>query len=66
MLHTIDDSLAKLEIEYARIQKLNMDTPVYLRGAERGVEERQSELSTKKAAVLGSVPCLAEIYNATH
>lgn len=64
MLHEIDESLAKLDVEYARIKKLDMDTPVYLREAERGVEERKRHLSNKKTSLLGGVPCLADVYNA--
>ena len=64
MLHDIDNSLAKLNAEYARIKKLNADTPKDLGGLVRGVEERQRELSNKKTQLLGGVPCLADLYNA--
>ena len=63
-LHDIDESLAKLDVEYAGIKKLDTDTPVYLREAETGIEERQRHLSNKKTSLLGSVPCLADVYNA--
>ena len=64
MLHEIDESLAKLDVEYAGIKKLDADTPVYLGEAERGLEERQCHLSNKKTRLLGSVPCLADVYSA--
>ena len=64
MLHGIDESLAKLDAEYATIKKMDTDTPVYLRDAERGIEERQRHLSNKKTNLLGGVPCLADVYNA--
>ena len=63
-LHDIDKSLAKLNAEYARIKKLNADTPADLGEVTRGVEERQLHLSNKKTKLLGGVPCLADIYNA--
>jgi len=64
MLHDIDNSLAKVNAEYARIKKLNADTPKDLGGVTRGVEERQLHLSNKKTKLLGGVPCLADLYNA--
>jgi len=64
MLHDIDKSLAKLNAEYARIKKLNADTPADLGEVTRGVEERQRDLSNKKTKLLGGVPCLADIYTA--
>src|SRR6476646_836918 len=47
MLHDIDKSLAKLNAEFARVKKLNADTPKDLGGLVRGVEERQRDLSNK-------------------
>ena len=35
MLHDIDKSLAKLKVEYARIKKLNADTPADLGGGDK-------------------------------
>ena len=64
MLHDIDKSLAKVNAEYARVKKLNADTPKDLGGLARGVEERQRDLSNKKTKLLDGVPCLADIYNA--
>ncbi len=64
MLHDIDNSLAKVNAEYARVKKLNADTPKDLGGLARGVEERQRDLSNKKTQLLGGVPCLADVYNA--
>ena len=64
MLHDIDESLAKLNAEYARIKKLNADTPADLGGVTKGVEERQRHLSNKKTKLLGGVPCLADLYHA--
>jgi hypothetical protein len=64
MLHDIDVSLAKLNAEYARVKKLNADTPKDLGGLARGIEERQRELSNEKTKLLGGVPCLADLYNA--
>lgn len=64
MLHDIDNSLAKVNAEYARVKKLNADTPKDLGGLARGVEERHRDLSNKKTQLLGGVPCLADLYNA--
>jgi hypothetical protein len=64
MLHDIDNSLAKVNVEYARVKKLNAGTPKDLGGLARGVEERQRDLSNKKTQLLGGVPCLADLYNA--
>ena len=64
MLHDIDKSLAKVNAEYARIKKLDADTPEYLGGLARGVEGRQRDLSNKKTKLLDGVPCLADLYNA--
>jgi len=64
MLHDIDESLAKLNAEYARIKRLDADTPVYLGDVAKGVEERQRQLSNKKTKLLGGVPCLADLYHA--
>ena len=64
MLHDIDKSLAKLNVEYARIKKSNANTPTDLGGVTRGVEERQHHLSDKKTKLLDGVPCLADVYNA--
>ena len=63
MLHDIDESLAKLNAEYARTKKSNADTPKDLGGLTRGIEERQLHLSNKKTKLLDGVPCLADIYN---
>lgn len=63
-LHDIDESLAKLKVEYARSKKLNARTPSDLGGVVRGVEERQRDLSNEKTTLLGRVPCLADVYNA--
>jgi hypothetical protein len=63
-LHDIDESLAKVNAEYARIKKLDAKTPVFLGDVARGIEERQLQLSNEKTKLLGGVPCLADLYNA--
>src|SRR5262245_2999752 len=62
-LHDIDESLAKLDVEYARIKKLDMKTPAYLGDVARAVGERQRDLSNEKTSLLGGVPCLADVYH---
>lgn len=63
MLRDIDNSLAKLNVEHARMKKLNANTPKDLREVVRGIEERERHLSNKKTKLLSDVPCLADVYN---
>ena len=63
-LHAIDDSLAKLKVEYTRTKQLNARTPADLGGLTRAVEEQQRDLSNEKTSLLGGLPCLADIYHA--
>ena len=63
-LHGIDESLAKLDVEYARLKKLDANTPAYVGSVARAVEERQQDLSNEKTSLLGGTPCLADLYQA--
>ena len=62
-LHDIDKSLAKLNVEHARMKKSNANTPADLGGVVKGVEERQRHLSDQKTKLLRDVPCLADLYH---